>query len=271
MIKIGICLGSFGTSFAAVRDAARQLDALGFDSVWLWDHYVSWNDPREPVLEGLTTLAGIAAVTERIRLGPLVANNTNRHPGRLAKIAATLHEIAGGRFELGLGAGGYAGEQERFGIDQGSATERTARLGEALQIIPALWTGEPTTFDGQFYQLKDAVCAPPLDPPPRLLVGGRGPQTVRLAARYAGGLNVQWRDRARFTEIFTALDAGLAERGCDRDGFDLSLHPNWNDLGDDPLAKINEWASMGFTRVMLYVAPPFDLGAFEQLARLLDL
>src|SRR5215208_2789794 len=170
----------------------RKLDQLGFDSVWVWDHYMSWNDPRESVLECWTTLAGLAEATRHIRLGPLVANNTNRHPGRLAKVAATLHELSGGRLELGIGAGGRAVEQSLFGIDQGDRAERTARLAEALQIIPALWTGEPVTFQGRYYQLNDAIAAPRQHPRPRIIVGGRSVTMARLAGQYADGLNLQW-------------------------------------------------------------------------------
>src|SRR5215212_6865171 len=128
MIPIGVVLAPFGAGYTELREAAQQLDQLGFDSVWVWDHYMSWNDPRESVLECWTTLAGLAEATRRIRLGPLVANNTNRHPGRLAKVAATLHELSGGRLELGIGAGGRAVEQSLFGIDQGDrAARRTVR------------------------------------------------------------------------------------------------------------------------------------------------
>ncbi|MCU0491767.1 MAG: LLM class flavin-dependent oxidoreductase, partial [Chloroflexaceae bacterium] len=267
MIPIGFCLSTFGASYREVRDAALLIDSLGFDSVWLWDHYVSWNRPDEPVLDGLSTLAALAEATQHVKLGPLVANNTNRHPGRLAKIAATLHDISGGRFELGLGAGGLAYEQEQFGIDQGSNQERFARLKEAVQIIPALWRGQPVTFHGDYYRLTSAMCAPAVQPPPRLILGALGPGIARLAGRSADGLNLQWHSRERFPELLAALDTGLAESGRSRTGFDLSLHPHWRDLGPDPLASLANWSSLGFTRVMLMVTPPFPLSGFEALKR----
>lgn len=90
MIPIGISLPTFSVRYAELRAAAEALDALGYDSVWLWDHYVSWRNPGEPVLECWASLAGLASATTRIKLGPLVANNNNHHPGRLAKIVATL-------------------------------------------------------------------------------------------------------------------------------------------------------------------------------------
>jgi alkanesulfonate monooxygenase SsuD/methylene tetrahydromethanopterin reductase-like flavin-dependent oxidoreductase (luciferase family) len=266
MIPLGFCLVSFGTTYAAMREAAQHLDQLGFDSLWVWDHYVSWNDPREPVLECWATLAALAEATQRIRLGPLVANNTNHHPGRLAKVAATLHEIAGGRSELGLGAGGLAFEQEMFGIAQGSAAERVARFEEAVQIIPALWCGEPVTFHGHAHHLDNAICAPAPQPPPRLIVGASGPRMVRLAGRYADGVNLQWRYRERFPNLLAALDAGLQARGRNRSGFDLSIHAAWDDLAADPPGMLARWQQIGFTRAIVYVKAPFPLAAFADLA-----
>jgi alkanesulfonate monooxygenase SsuD/methylene tetrahydromethanopterin reductase-like flavin-dependent oxidoreductase (luciferase family) len=270
MIPVGFCLGTFGTRYADIREAARLLDDLGFDSVWLWDHYVSWNDPREPVLECWTTLAGLAEATRRIRLGPLVANNTNRHPGRLAKVAATLQELSGGRLEVGLGAGGLAFEQEPFGIDQGDSHERFVRLKEALEIIPALWSGEPVTFAGEFYRLQGAICAPAPQPRPRLIVGALGPGIARLAGRYADGLNLQWRGRANFPELLAGLDAGLAAAGRGRAGFDLSVHPMWRDFAADPPGALAEYARLGFTRAIVYAGAPFPLREFERIARAVE-
>lgn len=266
-MKIGFCLGTFGARYADLRAAAVQIDALGFDSIWVWDHYVAWNDPRETVLESWTTLAALAEATTHVRLGPLVANNTNRHPGRLAKVVATLNEISAGRAELGLGAGGYAGEQQRFGIEQGDAAQRTAQLEEALQFIPALWTGEPVTFHGQYYQLTDAICAGAQTPPPRLIVGASTPRTARLAGRYADGLNLQWRDRAKFPQLLAALDAGLAQRGRDRSGFDLSLHPVWDDLAPDPAHALDQWQQLGFDRALIYINSPFPLTQIVSLSQ----
>jgi len=267
MIPIGVVLAPFGAGYTELREAAQQLDQLGFDSVWVWDHYMSWNDPRESVLECWTTLAGLAEATRHIRLGPLVANNTNRHPGRLAKVAATLHELSGGRLELGIGAGGRAVEQSLFGIDQGDRAERTARLAEALQIIPALWTGEPVTFQGRYYQLNDAIAAPRQHPRPRIIVGGRSVTMARLAGQYADGLNLQWGFRETFGTIVEALDATLRERGRTPTDFDLSVHADWRDLMRDPADMIRQWEEAGFRRVMLAASAPFPLREFEQVAR----
>ena len=271
MIPVGICLATVGTSYAALRDAARALDDLAYDSVWVWDHYLSGRDPREPVLECWTTLAGLAEATRQIGLGPLVANTINHHPARLAKIAATLQEICGGRLTLGMGAGGWAAEQAMVGIKQGSRAERNARLAEALQIIPALWAGHPVTYQGHVYQLSDAVVAPSPAPQPRIIVGGRSSEMAGLAGRYADGFNLRWRGSAVLPAILGALDRALAERVQDRGNFDLSLNAEWPDFMIDPLARLSEWHALGFTRAILTVYAPFPLAQFEQLARQLGM
>ena len=150
MIQIGFCLSTFGTSYALLHDLAQQIDDLGFASIHVWDHYVAWPEPKDSVLEAWTTLAALAEATRRVRIGPMVANNLNRHPGRIAKVAGTLHEISGGRCDLAIGSGSGGPEQETFGIKVGDASERIDRLEEALQIIPALWKGEPVTFHGKY-------------------------------------------------------------------------------------------------------------------------
>lgn len=269
MIAVGFCLATFGTRYEQLREAAQHIDALGFASLHVWDHYVSWDDPRESVLEAWTTIAALAEATTRVRVGPMVASVVNRHPGRMAKVAATLHELSGGRCDLGIGSGVGGPEQESFGILVGGAEERVARLAEALQIIPALWTGEPVTFHGDYYQLNDAIASPLQRPAPRLIVAAAQPGTARLAGYYGDGVNFPWPVRDRFPALFAALDAGLAERGRTREGFDLSLHVRWNNVENDPLRALTEWEQMGFTRVVVYLKPPFPLEEIERLARMI--
>jgi alkanesulfonate monooxygenase SsuD/methylene tetrahydromethanopterin reductase-like flavin-dependent oxidoreductase (luciferase family) len=265
MIRIGFCLSTFGTRYAQLREAAQHIDALGFASIHTWDHYVAWPDPHESVLEAWTTLAAFAEATQHVRIGPMVANNLNRHPGRIAKVAATLHEISSGRCDLAIGSGSGGEEQDAFGIVIGKATERVARLAEALQIIPALWRGEPVTFHGQYYQLTNAIAAPRQDPPPRLIASASLPETARLAGRYADGVNFTWVHRERIPALFAALDEGLARCGRTRDGFDCSLHVRWENLSPDPHQALMEWEKMGFTRVIIYINAPFPLEEIEAL------
>jgi alkanesulfonate monooxygenase SsuD/methylene tetrahydromethanopterin reductase-like flavin-dependent oxidoreductase (luciferase family) len=217
------------------------------------------------VLEAWTTLAGLAEVTRRVRIGPMVANNLMRHPARLAKVAATLHELSGGRCDLGIGSGGE--DQSPFGIAVGDLAERIDRLEEALQIIPALWRGEPVTFQGRYYRLTNAVAAPAQNPPPRLIVAATQPRTARLAGRYANGVNFPRDVQDKFPRLFAALEAGLAAPGRAHEGFDVSIHARWSRVESDPVQALAEWESAGFTRAVLYVEPPLPMAEIEALAR----
>jgi alkanesulfonate monooxygenase SsuD/methylene tetrahydromethanopterin reductase-like flavin-dependent oxidoreductase (luciferase family) len=270
MLQVGFCLSTFGARYADLREAAQLIDALGFASIHTWDHYLAWPDSRESALESWTTLAGLAEATRHARIGPMVANNLNRHPGRLAKVAATLHELSGGRCDLAIGSGSGGPEQESFGIQVGNAAERVARLAEALEIIPALWSGEPVTFHGQYYDLTDAVAAPAQKPPPRLIVAASLQETARLAGLHADGVNFTWYYAERVPTLFAALDKALVERGRTRDGYDCSLHVRWHNLGEDPGRALREWEEMGFTRVIVYVTSPFPLREIAALAEILE-
>lgn len=270
MVEIGFCLSTFGSRYEQLRRAAQEIDALGFASIHTWDHYLAWPDPQESVLESWTTLAALAEVTRNVRIGPMVANNLNRHPGRLAKVAATLHEISGGRCDLALGSGSGGPEQESFGIKVGDAKERIDRLEEALQIIPALWKGGPVTFHGRYYELNEALAMPAQNPPPRLIVAASRPRTARLAGQYADGINFTWFYRERIPALFAELDEGLSSSGRSRDGFDCSLHARWNDLGPDWGQALAAWEQMGCTRVIVYVTAPFPLREITTLAEWLE-
>jgi alkanesulfonate monooxygenase SsuD/methylene tetrahydromethanopterin reductase-like flavin-dependent oxidoreductase (luciferase family) len=139
------------------------------------------------VLECWTTLSAVAAVTSRLTIGTLVANVMNRHPAVLARMAATLNEVSGGRLVLGLGIGGHPAEHEAYGIPFPGVPERVARVEEAVGVLRALWTGGPVTRDSPFYPLRDAVALPSPNPPPAVIVGGQSPGGARLAARVGDG------------------------------------------------------------------------------------
>ena len=115
-MKIGICIVPFGTTYLECREAAIAAEASGFESVWTWDHLLSFNDDDEPVLECWTLLAALAEATQRVKLGSFVANVLNRAPDVLAKTVATVQQVSGGRIELGIGAG--ARPKEQVGIQQ---------------------------------------------------------------------------------------------------------------------------------------------------------
>jgi F420-dependent oxidoreductase-like protein len=173
---------------------ARHLEATGWDGIWLRDHFMPHQgDTTVPFNEAWSTLAAIAATVPRVRLGVLVTGNTYRHPVVLAKMAATIDVISGGRLVLGIGGAWQESEHVAYGIPFYTVGERLRRMEEACQIITSLFENEKTTFEGRYYQLKDAPLSPkPLQRPrPPLLVGGRGEKvTLRIAAQYADEWNV---------------------------------------------------------------------------------
>lgn len=177
------------TDWPSLRDACLAAEAAGFDSIWLDDHLMNdEGDWRGPKLEGWTALAGLATITSRVTLGHLVAANTFRNPGVIAKQAATIDHLSGGRFVLGLGGGWFAREHEAFGLDFGSGFgERLDRLEEATGLIRRLLVGETVTHEGRFYRMRDALCAPrPLQARLPILIGGSGrTKTLGTTARHA--------------------------------------------------------------------------------------
>ena len=177
------------TSWSELRDACLAAERAGWDSIWIDDHLLAdEGDPSDPKFEGWATLSALAVLTERARLGLLVAANTFRNPGLTAKLATTLDHLSGGRAVLGLGGGWFEREHDAFGLDFGAGFgERLDRLDEAASLIRRLLDGETVTHAGRFYTMRDAVCAPrPIQPRLPILIGGSGPtKTLRTTARYA--------------------------------------------------------------------------------------
>ena len=165
------------------------------------------------------TLAGVGALVPRLRLGTLVTGNTYRHPAVLAKMAATLDHMTGGRVVLGLGSGWQENEHRQYGIPFHTVKERLQRLEEACAVIKALFGGSKANFEGRFYQLEDASLEPkPVQQPLPLLIGGGGEKrTLRIAARFADAWNV-WGDVATLRQKMEVLDGHCAALGRDPKG-----------------------------------------------------
>lgn len=185
-----------GDLFERTRAAAQRAEAAGFTSFWLMDHLVQiplFGSLDEPLLEAWTTLAALAAVTSRIRLGTLVTAASYRNPALLAKMAATVDVISGGRVILGIGAGWFRTEYAQYGFEfADKPSTRIGQLHEAVQVIKALWTQPRANFQGKYFQVQDAVLEPkPLQKPhPPILIGGGGEKlTLRVAARHADAVN----------------------------------------------------------------------------------
>jgi probable F420-dependent oxidoreductase len=211
---------------------AQRAEAAGFDSVWVSDHFFysfgRYGADPSPIasLEPLTALAGLAAVTDRVRLGALVLCAAFRHPALLAKMAATIDGISGGRLDLGLGAGWLEDEFAAFGYRFGSLGERFAVLEEALEVLDALSTGIPVTYDGPTVTLREArVLPPPVQAQIPVWVGGKGgPRLLRAAARHGAGWNVVWRvDPGWYASRTEAIVRACEEVGRDPATFRRSI------------------------------------------------
>lgn len=206
-MRFGLALPHYDTSFAgepvtwqSVRSVAKQAEETGYDSVWVSDHlFLDWGKyggPTEPqaALECWTTMSALAAATERVRIGSMALCNDLRNPALLAKMIASLDVLSGGRLEVGMGAGWYEPEYAAAGISFDAPGVRIERLGEAIEIVRRLLSGEELSFAGNHYDIEGAVCRPgPLqDPRPPLWVGGKGDYLLKTAARVADGWNFSW-------------------------------------------------------------------------------
>ena len=192
-VEFGLLAWPQATEWPAYRDTIIAAEAAGWDSAWTWDHLLAIMGPWEqPILEGWTTLAALASVTRRLRLGLMVGANGFRNPGVTAKLATTLDHVSNGRAWLGLGGAWFDREHEAFGIDFGrSVGERLNWLDESVGILRRLLDGELVTHDGAHYRLREALCRPvPVQAHLPILIGGSGPQkTLRTVARHADGWN----------------------------------------------------------------------------------
>src|SRR5919109_1909653 len=158
-LRFGICTDQ-NLAFDTLVERWQYFESLGFDSVWDCDHFNQPSSPDGPYFEGWTLLAALAARTERIRIGVLVSSNTFRHPALLAQQAVTLDHVSKGRLELGLGAGWFVPEHERFGLPFPPPRERVDGFDEAVQIVDSLLRNEATTLDGRYYRLSGASVRP---------------------------------------------------------------------------------------------------------------
>jgi F420-dependent oxidoreductase-like protein len=192
-VRFGIQTPNQNTSWDDLRATWKEAEALGFDSAWLYDHFMPiFADGDGPCLEGWTTLAALAAETSRMRIGLLVTGNTYRNPALVAKMATTVDHISRGRLVLGMGAGWHEREHRAYGFPFGTARERAERLEEALQVIHKLWSEDRPTYEGKYYRLEDAPFAPGnvQRPHPPIVIGGQGKEwIVPLVARWGDGWN----------------------------------------------------------------------------------
>jgi len=278
-----------------ILDMARAIEDLGYDAIWVGEHLLyRWPDrePRGP-WEAWTLMAGLAAVTSRVTIGPLVACTSFHNPALLAKQAATIDEIADGRFILGLGAGWNETEFRAFGFP---FDRRIARFAEAFTIIRTLLADGAIDFDGAFYQARDCELLPrPRSGGPRLLIGSNGPRMLRVAIPHVGAWNSWFADTGNRPDGVAPLRAIVDEacRDAGRDPAEVartvavqvrlpegrgrmsgatSTSERVRPLEGDARAMADElraYAAAGIDEVQL-VLDPIDRPAIERFARVLD-
>lgn len=202
-----------------IERMARLIEDSGFDSIWVGDHLLYDEDgTRKGPWDAFTQLAALAAVTSRVELGPLVAAQPFHEPAILAKQAATIDEISGGRLTLGLGAGWNELEFTAFGLP---FDRRVARFAEGFEIIRRLLAGETVSFHGEFYRLDGAVLLPAGTRPggPRLMIGSNRPRMLSIALPHVAAWN-SWfadfdNDPRRLPDLISTIDTACAHAGRD--------------------------------------------------------
>lgn len=296
-MKIGVFLplierpGELGQArWGEIREMATLAEGIGFDSLWVPDHLL-FRHPGQGTVgmwEGMSVLAALAAVTERVEFGPLVLCTGFRNPALLAKMADTIDEIGGGRFVLGIGAGWHRPEYDAFGYP---FDHRVGRFEEAITIIHGLLRTGRIDFAGTYYQARDCELRPrgPRPEGPPILVGSMGERMLRLAARYADSVNTNWRNTPEeAAALLPRIDAACAAEGRDPAtlertvGIQIDLAGESGRRGSDdgapPLrgtpeelaAALRAYAALGFTHAQL-LPEPNTPAALEQLAPVLEL
>lgn len=218
----------FGFSYESVRDIARAAHVAGFTRLWVSDHlFLNKDSVATDCLEAWTLLAALARDTEGIRIGPMVSAQSYRNPALLAKIAAGVDQMSGGRLEFGVGAGWKDVEYKAYGYDFPEAGVRVTQLVETLEICTRLWRDERATYQGKHYRVDDAVCAPkPKQQPLPIWIGGTKPRVMRIAAKWAQWFNMSNPGTAAAERIAT-MNTSLAEActavGRDRTTLKTSL------------------------------------------------
>lgn len=238
-LRCGLVLSSFPWPDDQIAETLRQVaiaaEQAGFTSLWLMDHLIQipqvgrrW----DPMLEGPTALAWLAGVTDRIEVGPLVANVSLRNPAHLAKIVATIDVLSGGRARCGLGAGWWEAELKAYGMELPPVGERMDLLEDALRLLPLMWGPGKADYEGKTLHVMGAECYPrPVRDHIPVVVGGQGARTLSLAARLGNGINLRGgpEEVGEAVEILKKL---LAEADRDAGQFEMT-HLSWPLVGED--------------------------------------
>ncbi len=230
-MRVGLVVGQRDSWPELVR-RARLAEDLGYDSIWVVDHFFGGSDEMGDTHEAYSVLAGLAMVTNRVRLGVMVAGNTYRNPVVLLKQAVTVDHISNGRVDFGIGAGWWEREHEAFSYVFPSAGDRVSMFEEALEAIDSFQRNERTNFDGKFYQYVNTPFEPkPIQQPVMpMLIGASGPRMLGITARHTA----IWNTRSPLDEAkakSALLDEKCKEIGRDPNEILRSVWPAGSQLG----------------------------------------
>ena len=276
--SFGIATAPSQVAYDDILRVWREADSIPqIEHAWLYDHLMPiFGDPNGPAFEGWTLLSALAAQTERLRLGLLVTSNRFRPPAMLAKIAAGVDVISGGRLEFGLGAGSNLTvpiarrEYEAHGLPFHDAAYAVGSLAEACTIIRRLWTEtEPFDFDGSYHQLTGAFCSPkPVQQPhPPIMIGGRATPTMRVIAEHADRWNMPGGSIDDAIARSAALDRLCAEIGRDPAEITRSIVlPASYDRPADTRDAIRAALDGGFSHIVLSLGAPYPAEAARWVA-----
>ena len=252
----------------------QQYEADGWDSLWLPDHLIPPGGNPGPFLEAWSALAGLAALTSKVRVGILVSSNTFRNPGLLGKMAVTVDHISHGRAALGIGAGWFVAEHEAFGIEFPETGERVGRYGEALALLDQFLRNDTTTFEGAWYTLRDAPNRPaPVQPRLPIMVGAHGPRTIAMAGRHAD----IWNSRGTVEEMKERSDRlSIAAERAGRNPDDIIRSAYYNPTRTDrrpweSVSAFTEWVesylAVGFTDFLFEEPAADEMDSAREIVR----
>lgn len=263
-VRFGVHTGLQNTSIAELRALWRRIEQLGdgaaFDWISIWDHFYAADATGNPhCLEAVTCHTALATSTERVRCGALVYSAGYRHPAVLANAMATLDQVAEGRIVLGLGGGWLQQEYEAYGLEYGTVAERLRKLEEYVQCVRGLLTQERTTFEGEFFTLRDASCEPkPVQDRLPIWIGGGGERvTLRICAQHADGWNVPFIGPDEW-----ARKAKVLDDHCERVGRDPASLTKSVNVG---MAFSEEELRAQFGAMANYVRPGVLSGSVQEI------
>ncbi|PNG89724.1 hypothetical protein SMF913_25189 [Streptomyces malaysiensis] len=276
--SFGIMTPPSQVGYADLLRVWREADGVPqIEHAWLFDHLMPLGgDPNGPTFEAWTLLSALAARTERLRFGVMVTSNRFRPPAVLAKIAATVDVVSGGRLEFGIGAGSRTDvswarrEYDAHGLPYHDAAHAVGALAEACALIRRLWTAtEPFDFPGDHYRLAGAFCAPkPVQRPhPPLVIGGQATRTLRVVAEHADRWNMPGGSIDHAIEVSARLDRLCAEIGRNPAEITRSIVlPVSYDRPDDTRQAVREALDGGFDHIVLGLSAPYPAGVARWVA-----